>query len=246
VRGHRWLRFWRRGIEDVVFPPVCLHCRGLVEGGAYRHLCVRCASAIEFARRPLCPTCGHPHYGSLEGDRQCPHCINLDPAYGQGRTAVLLRGPVRSLLIEFKYRGGRYVLGDLATMLAQSRDVIDHVRDAVLVPVPLHPRRQRERGYNQSELLARVLAMAAGGATRTEKALRRISDTRSQTSFGRRARQANLKNAFALSSRGILNPRLRHILVDDVFTTGSTLNSCARMLRRAGCKRLDVVTLAHG
>jgi predicted amidophosphoribosyltransferase len=95
-------------------------------------------------------------------------------------------------------------------------------------------------------LLARALAREAGGGARVEAHLRRIEDTPSQTSLGRRARQANLKNAFALAPGARLNPGLRYVLVDDVFTTGSTLNGCARVLRREGCLNLDAATFGHG
>jgi len=124
--------------------------------------------------------------------------------------------------------------------------VLECVRGATLVPVPLHPRKARERGYNQALLLATTLAEVAGGGTRVEPLLRRVIDTPTQTAFDRRTRMANLKNAFALASGAFLSPDLHYILVDDVFTTGSTLNSCARTLRRAGALRLDVVTFGHG
>jgi ComF family protein len=114
------------------------------------------------------------------------------------------------------------------------------------VPVPLHSRRARDRGYNQAQLLAEALARAAGGTTRVEMLLRRVVDTQSQTEFNRRDRMANLKNAFALAEGAALIPALHYILVDDVFTTGSTLNSCARTLRRAGALKVDVVTFGHG
>lgn len=238
-----------RGLGEVVFPPSCVQCRGLVEtGGVYRHVCERCAPQIEFVRGPRCTTCGHPYYGevSLETERMCPHCEGLAPAFREGRTAVLFKGPVRALVIELKYHRGLHVLADVEEIFRRSSEVVDQVRGAVLVPVPLHPRKRRHRGYNQSELIAERLAAAAGGGTRVERLLRRTVDTATQTAFDRRTRQANLKNAFALASGARLNPALHYILVDDVFTTGSTLNSCALALRRTGCLNLDVVTFGHG
>ena len=241
-----------QGVSDVLFPPSCVHCRGLVEepdGGAdapgLRHLCVRCAAQLEFVRRPHCTTCGHPFYGVVEGDRRCVKCEGLEPAFREGRTAVLFKGPARALVIELKYHRGLHVVEDMAEIFRQADHVVELARGAVLVPVPLHPRKARERGYNQSALLAEALARVAAGS-RVEPLLRRVADTATQTAFDRRARMANLKNAFALAPGADLNPALHYLLVDDVFTTGSTLNSCARALRRAGALNLDVVTFGHG
>jgi len=236
---------WLEALGDLLFPPVCVHCGGLVEGGDYRHLCADCGAQIEFVHPPACEVCGHPYPDAILGGTDCRHCADLVPAFGRGRAAVLLRGPARSLLLELKYRGGRHVLGDVEAIFRRSPLLLAHVQGARLVPVPLHPRKRRERGFNQSDLLARVLARAAG-LPHPKSLLCRIIDTPSQTALDRTDRRANLKNAFALAPGHDLNPGLRYVLVDDVFTSGSTLNSCAAALRRAGCLRLDVATFAHG
>jgi len=159
---------------------------------------------------------------------------------------TLFKGPARALVHELKYHKGHHVLADLEAVARSSAHVMDFIRDTVLVPVPLHPRKERERGYNQTVLLAGVLAKAAGGGTRVEPLLRRVVDTPSQTAFDRKARRANLKNAFALARGATINPSSPYTLVDDVFTTGSTLNSCAGVLRHAGALNLNVVTFGHG
>src|SRR3954462_6398981 len=146
-----------RGLSEVVFPPSCVHCRGIVEsGGEYRHVCARCVSQIEFVRGPRCTTCGHPFYGEMSPDsqRMCPHCEGLAPAFREGRTAVLFKGPVRALVIELKYHRGLHVLDDIEEIFRRSPEIFQNVTGAVLVPVPLHPRKRRHRGYNQSELIA--------------------------------------------------------------------------------------------
>jgi len=240
------LRVFLRGLSDVVFPPVCVNCRGLVEDSPYRHVCARCARYLEFARPPFCETCGYPLPGGSAKTESCEHCAGLKPAFGRGRSAVLFRGPARALLVELKYHGGRHVLEDIEEIFRRSPAVIEHVQDAMLVPVPLHPRKHRERGFNQSALLAEALARAAGGGTAPVGLLVRRADTPTQTAFDRRSRMDNLKNAFALSPGARLDPRRRYVLVDDVFTTGSTLNGCARLLRRHGGVNLGVVVFAHG
>jgi ComF family protein len=249
------LRQFAIGLAEVVFPPSCVHCRSVVEsedsGAAamehrFRHICGRCVPQIDFVQAPHCTTCGHPFYGVVEGDHRCVKCEGLEPAFREGRTAVLFKGPVRSLVIELKYHRGLHVLADMAEIFRRNPRVLEFVRDATLVPVPLHARKARERGFNQTVLLAETLTQVAGGGTQVAPLLRRAVDTQTQTAFDRRTRMANLKNAFALARGAAIDPATHYVLVDDVFTTGSTLNSCARTLRRAGALNLDVVTFGHG
>jgi ComF family protein len=240
---------WRglgRALRDLVFPPSCVHCGGLVEGGSLRHVCVACEPLIVRVGAPACPCCGHPFFGEASGERLCVHCEGLRPEFGEGRTAILFRGPARALVHTLKYREGLYVLHDLAAIMAANPRVAEFLRDAALVPVPLHARKERERGYNQARELARALAKVLGGETRVVECLSRVVDTRTQTNLDREARRANLKNAFALAPGVVITPNLRHVLIDDVFTTGSTLNACAAVLRRAGGVKPDVCTFGHG
>lgn len=242
-----WLKQGIQAAVDLVFPPSCVHCRGLVaDGGTFRHVCKKCADQVDYVSSPHCSTCGHPFYGIVDGERMCPHCEGLAPAFREGRTAVLMKGAGRALIHELKYHGGLHVLKDIEAIFRRAPHVIALAADAVLVPVPLHPRKLRERGYNQSQLIAEHLARAAEGKADVRSLLRRTVDTDSQTHHDRRERQANLKNAFALASGASLSAGQHYVLVDDVFTTGSTLNSCARALRRAGVLNLDVVTFGHG
>jgi ComF family protein len=238
-------QLWRDKL-DVVFPRSCVHCGGLAEEGGFRHLCPTCARLLFIVEAPHCRTCGHPFFGETEVNRLCLHCEALDPDFGEGKTAILLKGPGRSLIHALKYHHGQHVLEDITAIMAATPGYADYLRGAVLVPVPLHPRKLRERQYNQSLLLAECCAQAAGGAAVVEELLRRVVDTESQTHYDRAARQKNLKNAFALAPGATINPAERYLLVDDVFTTGSTLNACAAILRRAGALSLDVVTFGHG
>jgi competence protein ComFC len=238
-------QLWRDKL-DVIFPRSCVHCGGLVENGKLRHLCPRCERTLFVVKPPHCSTCGSPYYGMTEVNRDCPHCEALEPKFNEGKTAILLKGPGRSLVHALKYHHGLHVLTDIAMIMEMAPGYADYLRGAVLVPVPLHSRKLRERRYNQSRLLADCCVQACGGQATVAELLVRTSDTESQTHYDRKARQKNLKNAFALAPHAALNPSLRYILVDDVFTTGSTLNSCAAVLRRGGALNLDVVTFGHG
>lgn len=145
-----------------------------------------------------------------------------------------------------KYHHGLHVLEDIAVIMAATPGYADYLRGAVLVPVPLHPRKLRERRYNQGLLLAQSCAQAAAGQAVVEELLTRVIDRESQTHYDREARRKNLKNAFALAPGVTISPAQRYVLVDDVFTTDSTLNACAAVLGRAGARHLDVVTFGHG
>lgn len=191
-------------------------------------------------------TCGHPYFGETDVNRVCEHCEQLEPRFGEGKTAVLLQGAGRSLVHALKYHRRLEVLDDIVEVMRRCPGYTDYLRGAVLVPVPLHWRKAQSRGYNQSLLLAECCRRAADGKASVQQLLRRVVATESQTHFDRKTRQENLKNAFALARGATINPGQHYILVDDVFTTGSTLNSCASVLRRGGALSLNVVTFGHG
>lgn len=235
-----------RAMRDLVFPPSCLSCGGLCEDQSLRHICAHCAPLMVRVKSPHCATCGHPFFGQMQGERMCPHCEGLKPVYRKAKTVTLFKGPARELILELKYRQGFFVLEDLTALIAQNEEVLSYLDDSVLVPVPLHPRKERERGYNQSQLIAESFQQAMGGKISIDNLLKRIVDSDSQTSFDRRTRQRRMKNAFAARKGGLITANQRYVLVDDVFTTGSTLNACAAALVRAGALRVDVVTFAHG
>ncbi|TVR49918.1 MAG: ComF family protein [Puniceicoccaceae bacterium] len=234
------------GWPDLLFPPACESCGELVEENTnLRTLCPDCRQRIHLVCRPHCPTCGYPFFGEVEEGRLCPHCVELSPRFGEGKTLALLHGPLRPLLLALKYRAGFHVLGALEDLARRHPELPDFLAGAILVPVPLHARKERERGFNQAVLLAGIVSRVGGGRP-VLPLLERTRDTPTQTRLDRRQRQRNLKNAFAIRKGVRFDPTLRHVLVDDVFTTGSTLNACATVLRRAGLKHVDVLTFGHG
>lgn len=230
---------------DVAFPSNCASCGGLVEGSPLGHVCERCFARIHIVEDPRCLTCGYPFFGETDSHGECQHCVKLKPRFSRGWSVALFRGPLRDLIYALKYKDGLWALDDLARIAEYAEGLGDYLDEAILVPVPLHPRKQRERGYNQSALIAESLVRRFGGV-RLGSILERVVDTPSQTQFNRQERYRNLRNAFSLAPKSAIDPGQHYIIVDDVFTTGSTLNACAATLRKAGAKRVDVLTLGHG
>lgn len=238
-------REWGRQVLDLIYPRECLATGEPVEADSpCRFLSHAGIRQIYFIDEPHCSNCGAPFFGELLALRDCPHCRELNPAFARGRSLFLLRDAGRELIHEFKYNNGRYLLPDIQSLAREKPRFLEFLSGAVLCPIPLHPLRERERGYNQSLLIAQELAQASGCAV--QSLLQRVKFTETQTRLDRAQRQANMRAAFAIAPKETVDPTQRYILVDDVFTTGSTLNSAAKELRQAGAENVDVVTLGHG
>ncbi|MFC0536182.1 ComF family protein [Pelagicoccus mobilis] len=230
---------------EVAFPSQCVGCGGAVEESEYAGICRGCSPSLQLIADPKCLTCGFPFFGETESREHCMHCEHLLAEFRQGSSMALFRGPLRELLYALKYRNGLWALRDIRRLADRVVGLPGYVKDAVLVPVPLHPRKLRERGYNQSELIVAELVSLFPSCASGD-VLERSLDTVSQTQFDRRQRIRNLKNAFSLRQNRAIDPAQRYIIVDDVFTTGSTVNACAATLRRAGARAIDVLTVGHG
>ncbi len=235
-----------QALLEILMPGDCPGCGEPVEDGPFRRVCELCAGNIDWIRRPFCDRCGLPSPGVDMVARHCRHCRDLQPSFGKGRALFLSTGVGRSFIHDVKYHGDRSLLGDLPALLQHSPDFLNHLEDAVLVPVPLHRRRLRERGYNQSAWIAEALSACFDIRLKVEQVLVRTRNTRTQTRLSREARMTNVKNAFALKPRTRLDKSRRYVVVDDVFTTGSTLDACAGALLEAGLEQVDVATLGHG
>jgi len=195
-------------------------------------------------KAPFCQICSRPYTGEFGAPFACPDCEDYPPAFDCVATRYQATGIVRDLIHRFKYSGEfhlRNLLVDwLGEALSDSRLTEDPF-DA-LVPVPLHPTRIRERGYDQIAALVGLLGKQSGKPVWL--CLRRSRYTESQTRFSRKERLRNLQNAFELrKGTSVLGKRL--LLVDDVLTTGSTLDECARVLKGHGAKSVRAVTVAR-
>jgi ComF family protein len=234
------LRAAASGVLAVFFPPLCHLCEASAEGLS-PEVCAGCRAAFRPPRPPLCVRCGAPGTAAPPPCRTCAGWLALDHA----RSALLYAGPVRTWVHELKY-GGLTALAPLGRepLLRALHEGPAHWSDAALVPVPLHPVRERERGFNQAELLAGELARGAGLALLP--VLRRVRPTRPQVGLAAADRARNVHGAFGTDPARV--PLLRGrtaLLVDDVFTTGSTLEAAAAALRAAGAAQVGAVTLAR-
>lgn len=232
---------------DVVFPRNCvIDGVPVQESSPYRFIGNAAAEKIFHVQPPHCRTCGFPYFGAvMASDRACPKCRELQPVYHEGRTVILVEGVGRELVHQLKYNGAAYLLPDFQTIFENCSWLPPYLHGAILVPVPLHPRKFRERGFNQSEELCHALARIQPTA-RVADILVRTVDTPSQTRFSRKERLRNLRTAFRLKPGAACDVENRHIIVDDVFTTGSTVNACARALRKGRIHPIDILTLGHG
>ena len=214
---------------DLLFPSRCLGCRRL--GSCF---CGRCAASIRRLPEPFCPTCARAV------DPRFPVCRCAQPALRYTVAAGEFSGPLRDAIHRFKYQGMSAGAGGLAALLQPAIAPLQ-TRDLLLAPLPLHPRRLRERGYNQAALLARALARD-GTLPVVEDALRRVKATRAQVTLRAVERARNMAGAFEADPARCAGRSF--VLIDDVCTTGATLCAAAQALQAAGAREVLGAVLA--
>lgn len=243
---HGWGKRWRnavqglgRGFVSLVYPPQCVACEAAT---ADPHaLCAACWGDIRFITRPYCQRLGTPFAVDFGAEMLSPAAIADPPRFDHARAVALHEGKAQELVARFKYGERLDLARVMARMMASAGADILAEAD-LLIPVPMHRLRLFRRRYNQAALLANALAPLVGKPVALE-ALNRIKRTPQQVGLNREQRRANLAGAFALSPEGKLAVEGRHVVViDDVRTTGSTLNACAHILRKAGAARIDALT----
>jgi ComF family protein len=219
----------RTGLVEVVYPKTCAGC-----GRRGTWLCERCEAAVRRLDHGICYRCGSPVQD------MCLSCAQLDPAISLARAAYPYTGWVPAAVKGFKY-GDEWDRGpDLAERMIPLLPTFGAVD--VVVPVPLHPAKERARGYNQSQILARDLAAALGVSC--EPVVVRTRATLAQAALGRDERRENVQGAFGLNPDIAMASGLHYLLVDDVRTTGATLNACAQALTGLVPARISAFSFA--
>jgi ComF family protein len=258
-------------ISEALFPGICCSCGqlfripvalpcalgGEVPDPSFRelmraYLCAACADQFHAVGSPLCPQCGQPFVSPHGPDHLCGQCSEHPFRFQSARAAGLYEGGLRSAIHQLKYYGRDHLAGPLGRLLWQSLlRYWDPRRFDRIVPVPLHPRRLRERGFNQAHLLVRrwpLFAAKAGLQIPSNwidaRMLKRHKSTLPQTALNKAQRGTNLRHAFRVGeNRSIRNERI--LLVDDVMTTGTTADTCAQTLLHDGAAEVCVLTLAR-
>ena len=228
-----------------LFPPVCQLCNESRARAADGYICPDCYRRVRFVRDPLCERCGLPFEGSITGIFECSNCRDVELHFTSARSAVLAKDAVLEVIHRYKYNRSLWFEPFLADLLIRAaREEVRKEDWDVIVPVPLHPTKQREREFNQAERLARRLGRTLDIPVQT-RWLRRTTATRTQTLLSRTERAANVRHAFT-PARGLKLDGERIVLIDDVLTTGATTNACAKALRDAGASQVCVWTVARG
>jgi ComF family protein len=217
---------------DLLYPPRCVGC-----GKNESWFCAACLASVELLRPPICVKCGRPG----RARSLCPSCSGAPPRIDAIRSVACFADPLREAIHQFKYRNLQALAHPLGGLL------VDYWHDNPLpadslIAVPLHPRREQERGGNQAQLLAEVLGQAVGLPV-LKGALWRRRDTRPQVDLNRAERRANVAGAFHCESGQVTGRRI--VLIDDVCTTGATLEACSIALRQAGAVSVWGLTLAR-
>ncbi len=231
-----------RGLVDFALPPRCPAC-GLITEGPHR-FCLGCWSELVFLGEPCCATCALPFdYGESGGEeRLCAGCMAHPPRFDRMRAAVAYGEIPRKVALKLKYGGRPGVAETMARFMARHLEAADA---PLLVPVPLHRWRIWRRGYNQSALVATALAKAAGLETRLDL-ITRVKATPPLKAMGPKQRRDAVRGAFRIARERKAGIKGRSIvLVDDVYTSGATVNGCARVLKRAGASEVRVLCWAR-
>ena len=238
------LRQWLETGLGFFYPNVCQFCETGRASQREGYICAECWTQVRFIRPPFCERCGLPFQGDLTTTFECTNCRELELHFTSARSAVVAKTVVLEAIHRFKYSRALWFENFLADLLIrEAAPVLRGQNWDALVPVPLHPKKFREREFNQAEILARRLGLAVNIPVDT-KILRRVVPTVTQTFLSRNLRAKNMANAFAAAPGAAAGKRF--VVVDDVFTTGATTSACAKALCAAGAAEVAVWTVARG
>jgi ComF family protein len=240
----RRLSSWGKLGELLLFPSSCQICEALLEKTGERVVCRDCLEQLEGTDSPFCLCCGRFFDGAGES-HLCADCLGSRPPFTRHRSGARYEGVAKDIILLYKYRGFEVLSWVLAEFLIRSLGRDEDLWSGVeaVVPVPLHPAKEKSRGFNQARLLAKRLAKHKN-IPLLEGCLVKARRTEAQTSLDARARESNLKGAFQVKKSAGIKGKIV-LLVDDVYTTGSTIRECSAALKKAGVEEVRAVTVAR-
>jgi ComF family protein len=231
-------------VKIIIFPSYCLLCGQALEKVAERVICSDCQGKVEVHQGPSCPVCGRFYFHNSPADYLCGECLDSPPPFDRHRSLGPYAGHLKEVILLFKYKGYEALsrpLGRLVYKMLSENGSFSGVDS--IIPVPLHKKREKKRGFNQSELLSREISRVSAIPV-IKNVLVKTRNTPSQVSLDAPEREINLRGAFRVRKLEKIAGRTL-LLVDDVFTTGSTIRECAKELKKAGAREIRAVTLAR-
>lgn len=241
---HRLISSWGKFAEVLLYPSFCEICQTFLEKQGEKVICRSCQEKIIPWSSSYCLCCGRFFDGAGE-PHLCQNCLEQRPPFAKHRSCARYEGIIRDVILLYKYRGfeilGQY-LGDFVfRTLGLEEDLWSGVE--AIVPVPLHPAREKKRGFNQAQVLAKRLSKIKN-IKLLERRLVKVENIPPQTSLEADERARNVRGAFRMRKYEDLKGKIV-LLIDDVYTTGSTLRECSLVLKKAGVKEVRAVTVAQ-
>ena len=237
-----FVKLWWQGLLDLLIPPHCSICACLLAPGDKKGICSSCLAGVAYLSGSQCVICGRELHGPAGSVHRCAACLQQPPGYSRAKSIVRYAPPITDLLFRLKYHADTTVVPAIRELIA-GYDFTPFKACDLIVPVPLFRRRLQDRGLNQSLILAQIF-FPERSTQIVPDLLGRIRWTAPQTGLTGAARRQNLRGAFRVrDARLVAGKSLT--LVDDVFTTGTTVAECSRALRQAGCGEVTVITLAR-
>jgi ComF family protein len=231
-------------ILDLLYPPRCIFCGILLPVGTKLEICDTCYEKMPMVGGKVCETCGQP-MDEPYGPEQCLDCRKTTLYFIQNLPVYEYKGIVRQAIMKLKFYNKKRVARTLGILMADKiKQMTSLPKFDIITYIPLSKKRLAQRGYNQSKLLCSVIAEELNFPI-SENVLWKVKDTPPQSTLNRDERQHNIKNAFMVKDKYSIKDMII-LLVDDIYTTGRTVNECSRLLKKAGAKEIYVVTAAIG
>lgn len=237
-----WFKSAGENLRSLIFPACCISCNKPLWGHRNPYLCATCLDKVTWLDNNCCKFCGYQSGKYIESPERCRECRGKDLKFTKAVAVVRYSGSIRKIIKAFKFHAESSLAMPMAALMHQ-RMLESEISEAdLLIPVPLHDKRLRERGYNQSELLAREISRLCR-IPYNKRCLLRTKNTAPQSMLRKKERRLNPLGAFMPGSADLTGKKI--LLIDDIMTTGSTVSECSRVCRAAGAAQINILVFAR-